>query len=321
MNPTRAEVLAALRRSGPAGVSGQELAERIGVSRAAVGKHVTALRESGYVVLSRPGRGYVLASAPDLPLPQEVAHLLGAGRGWVVTGREVTGSTNDDAKELARAGAPGLTAVLASRQTGGRGRLGRTWESPSGGVYLSVVLRPEIAPHEAAPLAPVCALGVARGVERLGVPEAAVKWPNDVMLEGGKLAGVLVEVSAESDALEWAVIGVGLNVRRPEVGAAGAAYLAEAPGGQTVRLPEAAAALLECIVEAVADMEAGGFGSLRTEYEGRMAFLGAAAVVRDRSGATVASGSIAGVDDEARLLLRDAAGGTRAVTAGEVTLR
>ncbi|TLM73020.1 MAG: biotin--[acetyl-CoA-carboxylase] ligase [Actinobacteria bacterium] len=321
MPTRRSDVLAALREAGSAGVSGEAVAARLGVSRVAVRKHVVALCAAGYEIEAVPGSGYRLLAVPDLPLPDEVAPLLEDPARWGLRGGGPTGSTNDDAKVLARAGAHDGTVVLASEQTGGRGRLGRTWSSPLGGVYLSAVLRPPLAVHESPPLALACALGVALGLERLGAAPA-LKWPNDVLLGEGKLAGLLLEVSAESDALEWAVVGAGINVRPPVGGARepGAAYLADALD-PAPRLGAVAAAVLDGIAEACAPLEAGeGFAPVRDAYSRRLATAGADVAVRDRAGAVVAEGVARGVDEWGRLLVEGAQGVT-AIVAGEVTLR
>ncbi len=321
---TRDDVLAALRDADGEPVSGESLARELGVSRVAVGKHVSALRDAGYGIEALAGAGYRLVSAPDAPLPVEVAALLQTAL-WVdLRGGGATGSTNDDARTLARAGAPEGTAVLASEQTGGRGRLGRTWSSPPGGVYLSVVLRPVVAPAQVASLALAVALGVARGFDRLGA-DAALKWPNDVLLGERKLAGVLLEMGAEPDRVEWVVAGIGVNVRRP------AENPALAPGGlEPVYLSDAltapllapvAAALLDGVAEAYAEWTAHGFSAMREEYERRHRLVGRHVAVRDLAGTVHAEGVVAGVDDEGRLLVRDAGGDVTPVTAGEVSLR
>ncbi|HET6352558.1 MAG TPA: HTH domain-containing protein, partial [Coriobacteriia bacterium] len=155
----RSDILAALRFAGPAGVSGEAIARESRVSRVAIAKHIAALREIGYAIDARPGEGYVLTSAPDLVIPAEVAPLLRDSL-WVrVEGDVTVGSTNDEARSLAVAGAAEGTVVVASVQTAGRGRLGRQWESPAGGAYLSAVLRPPVAAIELAPLPLVIALG------------------------------------------------------------------------------------------------------------------------------------------------------------------
>lgn len=323
---TREDVLAALRAADGAEVSGEAIAGSLGVSRVAVAKHVSALRETGYVIDAEPGAGYRLRAVPDAPLPAEVAAGLvplgDAAALWTrLEGGGVTGSTNDDARALALAGAAEGTVVLASRQTAGRGRLGRSWSSPAGGAYFSAVLRPRVAPADVAPLSLVVGLGVARGASALGAGDVRLKWPNDVLLGGGKLAGVLLEMAAESDRVEWVVAGVGINVRRPasDPAAPGAAYLEDAVPG--VGSAQAVAAVLGGIAETYAVWTARGFGSLRAEYDAALALLGEHVHVRDLEGRVVGSGAVEGVDEGGRLLLRDAGGALAAVASGEVTLR
>jgi len=317
---TRDAVLAALRTAGEIGVSGEALAHELGVSRVAVGKHVSALRDAGYEIVAEPGVGYRLISAPDAPLPAEIEPLLVDAAWMHLTGGGETGSTNDDARALARAGALEGTVVLASAQTSGRGRLGRTWVSPEGGAYLSIVLRPTVTPGEVASLALAVGLGIARGFsEHLGVG-TMLKWPNDVLLSGGKVAGILIEMAAESDRVNWVVVGIGINVRRAEttpMHAVAACLGDHAPG---LRIAPAVAAVLEGVAGAYAQWVAEGFGSMRSEYERRCSLLGEDVVVRDMTGAMRTSGSVLGIDDEGRLLVAGLAG-VEAVSAGEVTLR
>lgn len=337
----RGELLRALRAAGPAGVSGEVLAAEFGVSRAAVAKHVRALREMGYGIDAVAGTGYRLDRAPDLPLPEEVAHLV-RNPFWVrYEGGLETASTNDDAKLLARAGAPEGTVVLAARQTAGRGRLGRVWDSPSGGAYLSAVFRPNLSPADLAPLPLVVALGVARGLERVlaraahpgpsqepaaAAPDAtvAVKWPNDVWFADrdgapvGKVAGVLLEMQAESDMTEWVVAGVGVNVRAGSRGFAGAAYVTDhVPNAHAAGV---AAAVLDGIAATYAAWTIAGFDGLVDEYD-RIALLRDRWVnVRDADGALRVSGVASGIDGDGRLLV-DSGGRTVVVSAGDVTLR
>ena len=315
---TRSNVLAALRSAGATGLSGEALATRLGVSRVAVSKHVSALREAGYEIKAVPGRGYTLLAAPDLPLPAEVQRLLRSTFWTRLEGGGETGSTNDDARALAADGAPEGTAVLASRQTAGRGRLGRSWASPEGGVYLSAVLRPAVEPAKVASLALAVALGVVLGLERLGV-SARLKWPNDVLLGDAKLAGVLLEMTAETDRVDRVIAGVGLNVRRPgsAIGES-AAYVDDVVGD--VHLAQAAAAELDGIADAYARWCCDGFSALRADYEARFSLAGRDVRVSDLSGVVRAQGVVVGVDDDGRLLVRDGETVTP-VVAGEVTLR
>jgi BirA family biotin operon repressor/biotin-[acetyl-CoA-carboxylase] ligase len=316
----RDAVLSALRASGDACTSGEELAGELGVSRATVGKHVSALRRLGYEVQATPGIGYRLLSAPDLPLPSEVRPLLASSLWGELHGGLSTGSTNDDARKAAASGAPEGSVFLASRQTTGRGRLGRTWTSPNGGVYLSAVLRPSATPVEIASLSLAVALGVALGLEQLGV-SPGLKWPNDVVLDGGKLAGLLLEMSAESDAIEWVVAGVGVNVRRSDLDQAhpNAAFLEDVVG--SVGLAQVAAVELNGIAEAYERWRQTGFVELRAEYEKRLVLIGRDVRVSGASGGACVEGTVRGIDEHGRLLVRDADGSTARVVAGEVTLR
>ncbi len=316
---TREAVLEALRESAGAGLSGEVLAASLGVSRVAIGKHVSALRADGYAIEARPGLGYTLVSVPDAPLPLEVERLLRPGFWSDLSGGGETGSTNDDARSLARAGAGEGTVVLASRQTAGRGRLGRIWESPDGGAYFSMVLRPPVSPAEVASLALAVALGIAEGLESLGC-DPSVKWPNDVLVHDGKVAGVLLEMAAESDRVDWVVAGVGVNVCRPMPRGSGvstAAYLRESIGAS---VPEVVAALLDGIASAYGRWLDGGFEPLRAGYESRLTLSGSPVRVSNLDGSVIAEGIAHGVDEQGRLLV-ESEQGVVAVTAGEVTLR
>ncbi len=316
---TRDDVLGALRDAGERGVNGERLAGELGVSRVAVAKHVKSLRADGYTIVAGPSTGYVLSEVPDAPLPAEVASHLHSTLWQRLEGGGQTGSTNDDARALARAGAVNGTVVLASRQTAGRGRLGREWVSPTGGAYFSAVLRPSVGLAEISALSLVVGLGVARGLGTLGI-DARLKWPNDVLLPGGKVAGVLLEMAAEADAVEWVAVGVGLNVRRPASlpPAENAAYLSDER--EDVLIAVAVAVVLDGISEVYDEWLAAGFGALRAEYESRSSLMGESVTVRDRDGTVRGSGAVVGVDEGGRLRLAGS-GGEQVIAAGEVTLR
>lgn len=230
-----------------------------------------------------------------------------------------TGSTNDDAIGLARSGAPHATAVLASRQTRGRGRLGRSWESPAGGIYISAIVRPQLPAADLTALPVAVAVGVAHTISRL-VGDARVKWPNDVLLPGGKVAGVLLELGTSRGSTEWVVIGVGLNVRRPGDGFVdGAAYLADQVPDITCE--QAAAAVLDGIAEGFQLHVGGGGSAVREALEGCDALLGCEVSVHEADGSCVTRGRAAGIDDAGRLLVEGADGSISAIASGDVTLR
>jgi BirA family biotin operon repressor/biotin-[acetyl-CoA-carboxylase] ligase len=206
MNETRKRVLTAIA-DGP--VTGPELAERLEVSRAAVWKHVEALREAGFDVESRDD-GYDLVGVPSFGGP---AVEFGLEAPFAVEFHDAIGSTNDRARELAREGAADVV-VLADEQTGGRGRLDRTWTSPGGGVWLSIVLRPDVPPSRAAVFTLAAAVATTEAAREAGV-EASIKWPNDVLVSDDagdrKLAGILTEMQGEADRVDWLVVGIGVN--------------------------------------------------------------------------------------------------------------
>ncbi|HAT50978.1 MAG: biotin--[acetyl-CoA-carboxylase] ligase [Nitrospirae bacterium] len=208
-------LLALLQGRGGEPVSGVAIGRDLGMTRAAVWKRIQVLRSAGYKVKSMARQGYVLDEIPDL-LTRDVME------GWL-TGEiflperyhffPKLASTNAFAAELANAGVPEGTVVVADSQTHGRGRLGRVWESPSGvNLYFSMILRPAVSPRHTAQMTLISGLALAETVAGLGVTTAQIKWPNDLLLDGGKLAGILTEMAAEDDRVHHVVVGVGINV-------------------------------------------------------------------------------------------------------------
>ena len=210
----RTTILALFRTAGDGFVSGGEISRALGVSRTAVWKKIEQLRLLGYAIEAVPSKGYRLQATPDLLLPEEVK----ADLDTQLIGREVvycpeTDSTNLRAHELGKAGAAEGTVVLADSQTAGKGRLGRKWCSPPGvNVYASVLVRPPVAPRYASQLTFLSAAAVARAVNEIGGLPVTVKWPNDVLVGGRKVAGLLNELDAETERIHYLVLGIGVNV-------------------------------------------------------------------------------------------------------------
>ncbi len=202
MQETRAAVLDALA-DGP--ISGPDLADTLGVSRAAVWKHVDALRESGFEITSEDG-GYDLVEVPAFG---GEAVEFGLNAPFDLEYHETIGSTNERARELASEGASDVV-ILADAQTGGRGRLDREWASPPGGVWLSMLVRPTQPPAKVPLYTLAAAVATAEAARDLGV-DAGIKWPNDVLVDGQKLAGILTEMEGEADRVSWVVVGIGVN--------------------------------------------------------------------------------------------------------------
>ncbi|MDF2501506.1 MAG: birA [Anaerosporomusa subterranea] len=209
----RAEILRLLRQNAGGYVSGEDISKVLNVSRTAIWKHMQALKDEGYEISSHPRLGYCLQTVPDLLLPNEICPRLTTDFiGHSIHYYTTVSSTNNEAKRLANEGCPEGTIVLAEEQKVGRGRLARGWFSPfAKGIWLSVVLRPKFPPQEAPKCTLLAAVAMARAVRATGV-NCGIKWPNDILYNGKKLVGILTEMNAEMDAINYVVIGMGINV-------------------------------------------------------------------------------------------------------------
>jgi len=215
---SRDQLLTYLKEEKGRWVSGQLLSRKMAVTRSAVWKHILRLKEAGYVIESSRRKGYLLRQSSDLLLAHEIREGLKTrvfGKQDIVYFRE-TNSTNLRAKDLADRGAPEGTVVISESQTDGRGRRGRTWFSPAGeGIYVSLILRPALSPNEASRLTLLAAVAAAETLLQHTSLSVRIKWPNDIMVGGKKLAGILTQVSTEMDAVDYMVVGMGLNVNTP----------------------------------------------------------------------------------------------------------
>lgn len=204
VNETRKQILKALRECGDY-LSGETLSKRLGTSRVSIWKHIHSLKKKGYVIETSP-KGYKLVSSPDLLLPYEFPGLEQRIRYF-----PEIGSTMDAARELAKKGAGEGTIVIAETQTSGRGRLSREWLSPEGGIYFTLVLRPRMSPVYAPRINLMASIAVAATIRKLFGLKAELKWPNDVLIEGRKVCGILAEMDAEMDVVNFVNVGIGIN--------------------------------------------------------------------------------------------------------------
>jgi len=321
-NPEQAlgAVLQVLRGSRDP-ISGERLAGQLGLSRAAVWKRVHRLKALGYAIEGSPRRGYRLLGVPDKLLPEEVLQGLTT---LVLTGPvhhfETLDSTNNYAKELAAREAPEGTVVIAETQTGGRGRLGRDWNSPPGvGLYVSVVLRPMLPPMELPQITLTAAVAVVRAVRRVTGMAPGIKWPNDLLLNGKKLGGILTEMETESDRIRHVVIGLGLNVNNldfPTELTGIAASLAQALG-RTFSRVELLQAWLEEFEALYGRFLNQGFPEILEEWKLYAVTLGRAVTVQQ--GPRKISGQAVDVASDGALLLQTPGGEMVRVTSGEIT--
>lgn len=303
-------------------VSGEAIAGALGISRAAVAKRVGELRKRGFHIAAAPRRGYRLDALPDALSADVVAARLTTawlGRAWRHLQR--VESTNDEAAACARAGAPAGAVVVADEQTRGRGRLGRRWHSPAGAsLYLSAVLRPPLAPHRVPPLTLAAGVAVAEALVQLDVA-AALKWPNDVLVDGKKIAGILTEMSADLDRVHHVVIGIGvnLNVRAfPDELAAIATSVALARGGATVARAEFAAALCARLEHWHDRFVADGAAPVVAAWRQHARFFGKR--VQVTAGRERMEGVAEDLDEDGALRLRLDDGRVIRVVAGEIAI-
>ena len=315
-------VLAFLAEAGDEFVSGEAISDKLGLSRAAVWKHVNALRAQGYRIDALPARGYRLVEIPDrlgeLELrPLLNTHDIGEGLHWF----EEVGSTNDVAKKLADEGVAHGEVVVAESQTAGRGRRGRAWASPPGrNLYMSVVLRPDLPPSRAAELTLLASVAVCQAVRQAGV-SAGIKWPNDLVCGGRKLAGILTELAADPDRVQWIVLGIGVNVnlRGDDLPADLRPIATSLAIERGAPVPRAlfAAAVLSALEEWLDRHAEEGFAPVRAAWKEMSDTLGRE--VRVRSNAVDLEGLAEDVDEGGALLVRTSAGLER-VLAGDVEM-
>lgn len=195
-------------------MSGEDMSDALKISRAAVWKHIDQMRQDGYEIAAVPHLGYKLESSPDKMFPHEIIFGLKTKTlGHNPVFFETVGSTMDEAFKLGMEGAPEGTFVCAEAQTKGRGRMGRGWVSPKGkGIYCSLILRPKFVPAQMPQLTLMTAVALAEAVQSISGVNALIKWPNDLLVGGQKLAGILTELRAETDQIKFVVIGIGINV-------------------------------------------------------------------------------------------------------------
>lgn len=208
------EEILRLLRSADGYISGQELCNRFGVSRTAVWKAINQLKEAGYEIEAQQNKGYRLMAAPDLMTEAEIKSLMHTE--WVakeVLYFDTIDSTNTKAQELAEKGYPSGTLVVAEKQESGKGRRGRSWVSPSGtGIFMTLMIKPDINPNNASMLTLVAALAVAKAITSVTGEEAMIKWPNDIVVNSKKVCGILTEMNAQFDYINHIVVGIGINV-------------------------------------------------------------------------------------------------------------
>ena len=319
-----AQILTELRAK-PDGVSGAELSQQLGISRAAIWARIEELRACGYDIEASPHQGYRLLSMPDVLHADDLISRLSPNR---IVGRDIrvfqeTTSTNDVMERLARDGVKEGMVVFAESQTKGRGRLGRVWMSPPGkGLWLSVLLRPNLRPMAVTQLTIMAATALTRAIRGVSGIKPEIKWPNDILIKGKKVAGVLTELSAELDTVKYIILGIGVDVNQsvyefpPELSAIATSLQIET--GRTIPRAELAAALLRELDHDYDRISLGKFEEVADEWEANCHTIGGNVAIR--VGDRQIRGRAESLDADGALLLRTQHGHLERIIGGDVTV-
>jgi BirA family transcriptional regulator, biotin operon repressor / biotin---[acetyl-CoA-carboxylase] ligase len=315
----------ALRAAENGGVSGAELSQRLGITRAAIWARIEELRRLGYEIEASPVLGYRLISTPDVLHADDLLARLGKTK---IIGRDIrvfeqTSSTNDVVEKLARDGVKEGVVVFAESQTKGRGRLGRAWTSPARrGLWFSILLRPDLRPQETTQLTVAAAVAIWRAINAVTGLLPEIKWPNDLLYHGKKLAGILTELSAEVDRVKHITLGIGVsvNVTASEfpVEFRKTATSLRIELGRSILRAELATAILRELDVAYDRVCRGKFPAIADEWEERCTTIGKQVVVG--IGERRIRGCAESLDDDGALLLRTEHGRLERIIGGDVTL-
>jgi len=320
------EILTALRTAASGSISGTELSHKLRLSRAVVCARIQELRALGYEIEASPLFGYRLLKTPDLLHADDLLSRL--GNQTKIIGRDIrvfqeTTSTNDVMDKLARDGVKEGAVVFAESQSKGRGRLGRKWLSPAGkGLWFSVLLRPEIPPQSASRLTIAAATALARAVRNQVQLRPEIKWPNDLLINRRKVAGILTELNAELDKIKYMVLGIGVDVNMnasdfPSELRRFASSL-KIESGETVERSALAAAILRELDKDYARTMSGQFQTLAAEWEEQCTTLGRD--IRIQIGDRCVQGRAELLDRDGALLLRTEHGHLERIIGGDLTV-
>lgn len=305
-------------------ISGEEISKQLGVSRTAVWKVINRLKEEGYEIESVTRKGYRLVSSPDILNEEELHYNLNTKLvGNKIMSYESVDSTNQQAKKLALEGVSEGTVVIAEEQTAGKGRRGKSWVSPpKTGIWMSIILRPDILPENASMLTLVAGLAVCKAIREITSLEAYIKWPNDIVVNGKKICGLLTEMNSEIDYVNFVVVGIGINVNiekfPPELDKMATSLMIE--GNKTYKRKRIINRTLE-IFEAYYDkyLETEDLTNIIEEYNDCCINIGRNVQVISKS--QNLKGIVKKVTNKGELIITDSQGEDIEITSGEVSVR
>ena len=314
-----------LRNHTDAPLSGEEIAHNLGISRTAVWKKIQALKKEGYQIDALNKRGYILIGVPDKLLPEEIAaRLKTEWLGHNINYKTSTVSTNELCKQMAMQEAADGTVCLAEEQTGGKGRLSRGWFSPKGkGLWFSILLKPSFLPQEASKCTLLAAVAVVQAINSFAGVNATIKWPNDILLDGKKLVGILTEMSAEFGHINYIVVGIGINVSvEPEDVPAefrASAISLAAVAKENISRVELLARVLENFEQLYEEVLQQGFAPVFKLWRQHTSTLGKEVKVVAPTETYI--GKAIDIDEEGLLIVEKADGTREKVLAGDVSIR
>lgn len=319
------KILSVLRNNTGSHTSSDELCKVTGISRAAVWKHIEDLRREGYDIEASPHLGYRLVSIPDSLIPGELRWKLKAKIiAKAVLSYKKIDSTNDSAYALAEKGIAEGTIVISEEQTKGKGRHGRRWESPAkSGIYMSCVLRPSMALNEIPRITLLAAVAVAKAIRRSTGLEAMIKWPNDILINGRKVCGILTELKAEQDSVDFIILGIGINVNTPIADLPkGASSLREELGllakSQRISRVDFAKSIFESLDEEYLRLRAKGFKPIMEEWRSMSALPGRK--IKVLLPQRTVEGEAHDIDPDGSLIVRLDSGILEKVSSGDVIM-
>jgi BirA family biotin operon repressor/biotin-[acetyl-CoA-carboxylase] ligase len=301
-------------------ISGEEISQRLKMSRAAIWKHMQELRAQGYEIAAVPHLGYQLVTCPDKLMSYEIQ----SGLNTKIIGKKIivmdtVSSTMDEAFRLGNENCPEGTVVCAEAQSKGRGRLGRAWTSPKGkGLYFSFVLRPSLPLNQLAVLTLMSAVALAQALEEISALQPLIKWPNDILLENHKLAGILTELRAESDQVKFVIVGIGLNINTSSHHLPPGAISLKVASGHNFDRVQVFQAILRSLEKGYVKLLRQESAEIMEEWKKRSATLNRRVRITDSAGTI--EGQAIDLDTDGALLIRKDNGLVVKKSAGDVFL-
>lgn len=325
----RKKILEMLKSADGDFISGEDIAEKLNVSRTAIWKHINKLKEKGYQIISKENRGYSLPEMPDILLPEIVQEelntkIIAANLEKFIYFDSID-STNKFAKKIANEGAKDGTVIVAEEQTGGKGRLNRDFFSPkSKSILFSLILRPNCLPKDAPKFTLAAAVSIIRAIEKFNL-HAGIKWPNDIIFENKKVVGILTEMSAEIERVNFIVIGIGINANIsaeefPEDIKKIAASLSEMNGGKNILRVKFFRAVLEEFEKIYSEINLNGFEKILELWKKYNVTLGHEIKIISADSGEIFFGKAVDIDEDGALIV-ETSDGLKTFYAGDVSIR